>query len=395
MQLSAMPFTRLFSTLLITAFCNAALSQDLPSSCGNCLALNQDNVYDLGRPSVVWCSSDPPRPSPVGSSSGTCLPTTSLIQPPFKYPNGSIQCVDTIHPPPCPATAPFASFASCECSNSCFALTKEKPAYLLRSCASCVALGYYWITEDDLSSLSCIRYDDDKEDAACREAQDKKGKQNSKDCIQSAKYRGFPYCTPQAAADKRYGRPSMYISVYTSPSQCANGQSFCASIRVGRAGCIAMIVCLSNILITTIIMFWSRKFAILERSPHSDSSQETRSGWPFDVSVVACIVYRDCHGKSESHICNLFCEIFATYLFAPVLLTIAFLYLAASLLYRICAAVAQGFRTLCCCTAVRSASAANLCGVPQITAAPAPPADNRTQHVFPEDIGDLLADAGL
>lgn len=183
--------------------------------------------------------------------------------------------------------------------------------------------------------------------------------------------------------------------MFTTPSQCAYGQSFCASIRVGRAGCIAMIVCLSNILITTIIMVWSRKFAILKRSPHSDSSQEKRTGWPFDATVVACPVYKDCHGKSKFHICHLFFEFFATYLFAPLMLTIAFVYLAALLLYRICVAVAHGFRTLCCCTAVRSASAANLFGVPQITAAPAPPADKRTQHVFPEDIGDLLVDAGL
>jgi hypothetical protein len=162
-----------------------------------------------------------------------------------------------------------------------------------------------------------------------------------------------------------------------------------------------MIVCLSNILITTLIMLWSRKVYILERSPHSDSSQEKRRDWRFDVIgvTVFCCIYKDCHrkkdGESECYMCQLFFELFATYLFAPMMLTIAFVYLTALLLYRICAAGAHGFRTLCCRPAVRSASAANIFGAPQITAAPAPAAVKRVHHVFPEDAGDLLVDAGL
>jgi hypothetical protein len=379
-QLSAMPLTRLFSTLVIAALCNAAWSQDLPSSCSNCVAVNQDNVYNLGRPSVVWCSSDPPRPLPVGSSSGTCLPTTSVIQTPFKYPNGTIQClvrgVDTINPPPCPATAPFASFASCECSNSCFAVTEEEPAYMLRSCASCVALGYNWITEDDLNSSSCILYDDDKETDSCSDQEDQRA---GKKCIRAGAYSGFPYCSPKAAFDKRYGPTSRGLAAYTTSSQCARGLSFCSSIRVGKAGCIAMIVFLSNIPIALIIMCWSRKFIILERSPSSDSS-----GMLFECTEMAFCSYQQCHRKSSYAWLSLFCEFWQTYFYAPMSLTIAFCYLAAALLHRICVAASRGFRTLCCCKAVRSASAANLFVVPHITAAPAAPAAKLTECVFPE-----------
>jgi hypothetical protein len=393
---SVMRFTCLFSVLLAAALCNSACSQDLPSSCSDCTALNPDNVYDLGRPSAVWCSSDPPRPSPIRSSGGTCLLTTSLIQPPFTYPNGSIQCsalnINTMTPP-CAATAPYASFASCECSNSCFAGTKKEPAYLVRSCASCVARGYSWIAQDDLNSLSCMRYDDDKETDSCSDAEDK---EKGKKCIRKAAYSGFPYCTPQAAADKRYGPPSFDSQVYTTPFECAQGVSFCASIRIGRGDCIAMIVLLSNTFMSLIIMCWSRKFAkvaMVERSPNSDSNEENRTGWLFDMTEVACCFYADCRIKEYHRACNIFCEFCATFLCAPMMLFTAFYWLAGLIFINLCrilVVVAQGLRTLCRCKAALPASDANFTGVPQITAVPAPAAADPIEEVRFEDPGDRL-----
>jgi hypothetical protein len=289
--------------------------------------------------------------------------------------------------PPCAATAPYASFASCECSNSCFAGTKEEPAYLLRSCASCVARGNSWITQDDLNSLSCNYYDDDKETDSCSDAEDK---EKGKKCIRTGLYSGFPYCTPQAAADKRYGPTSFLPQVYTTPLQCAQGVSFCANIRIGTAGCISMIVFLSNMLIAVIIMCWSRKFAMVERSPNSDSNEEIRTGWLFDMTEEVCCCYTHCRGKSDHRVCDMFFEFWATYLCAPMIVLFAFCYLAVAIFSRILVIVAQVLRTWCCCKAELSTSGANFTGVPQITSVPALAPAEAIEELCFEDPGDRL-----
>ena len=151
-----MSLARLLPALLIAALCGAVTCQTMPSSCNACTNLNRESVYDVGRPSVVWCSATAPTPSPIASSSGTCMPTAFLVQRPFRKPEGArIQCVSGNQAAPCPPTAPFASFAPCDCSLSCVGGEKEAASYLLRSCESCVALGANWMAGDDLVSASC------------------------------------------------------------------------------------------------------------------------------------------------------------------------------------------------------------------------------------------------
>lgn len=300
-----MSLSRLLSALLIAALCGAAMCQTLPSSCNACTDLNRD-VYSRGRPSVVWCSATAPTPSPIASSSGTCLPTNFFVQRPFLVPDRSdIQC-DAGQPAPCPPSAPFASFTPCDCAQSCFLGEKEGASYLLRSCESCVALGGYWMAGDDLMSSACIKY---SYAVSCNDGEE--------GCRENTW--GFPYCRVPSLVESRLlpNAPEVIPQVYTTPWHCAHGTSFCSSIRIGAPGCIAMIFFLCLIPLALILMCLARMLPA-EAPNGGDEAAPEQCGF---LSLFRC-VHRDCHRdfQSSTSFRAILAEFWASYFWAPIVL---------------------------------------------------------------------------
>ena len=334
-----MSFSRLLSTLLIAALCGAAMCQTLPSSCNACTGLNLLYVYGGGQPSVVWCSATAPTPSPIASSSGTCVPTKFLVQRPFLEPSLSdIQCDAGNQAAPCPPTAPFASFAPCDCAQSCFRGEKEGASYLLRSCESCVALGGNWIAGDDLMSSACIKYSYvvkcDADETGCPVAS-----------------WGFPYCRAPSLVDSRLLKNDIGKTpqVYTTLWQCAHGTSFCSSIRIGASGCVAMIFFLCLIPLALIIMCLARMF------PAEALNATPESGF------LCMVRFPHSHSQICSFIPAIVTEFWISYFWAPFVL----IYYPLLLIFGLILAWSKLFEKIMC---------------PSQQHAPAGPADAATEH---------------
>ena len=139
------------------------------------------------------------------------MPTTSLVQRPFRnFAIGSrIQCDSGNQAAPCPPTAPFASFAPCDCAQSCVGGEEEGALYLLRSCEACVSFGGNWMAGDDLISASCIRY---SRQVPCHD--------NKTDDADEACFvvkMGFPYCSSLADSQLLLNHPGVTPQVYVMP----------------------------------------------------------------------------------------------------------------------------------------------------------------------------------
>ena len=253
------------------------------------------------------------------------MPTTFLVQRPFFTARVSdIQCDTGNQIAPCPPSAPFASFAPCDCVQSCYGGKKEGTSYLLRSCETCVALGGNWMAGDDLISSACIGYAYTPSGPNCNN-------DDTDGCVQEAS-RGFPYCSSFAGSSLLLNYVGTTPQVYTTPWQCAHGTSFCSSIRIGASPCVAMIFFLSLIPLALINMCLARVFPAEAPNPAPDCS-------------FLCMV-RFSHSLSQlgSFIPATVAEFCISYFWAPLVL----LYYPFQLIFSLILALCKWFDMIFC-----------------------------------------------
>ena len=251
------------------------------STCSACVATNGASIYSdtsgggedpqtrgvyctgIGIPTVVWCS-----PDPTGSS-GACKDSTFIVA------NLQTQCSGWTSPAqasPCPASAPYAFFQKCDCTRTCAyqglafdgfgsppnskqssgrSIVPEANAVnLLRSCDLCVAAGGEWWSASDLTSSSCSN-------VTLMTTIEDVNYEFTQTVVPSCHVRGqrFVSVTADFVLAENVFKPAFR---YTSSYQCSHGSSFCSSINLPGANCVAMIVLLSNFPFTAVYMCFGR-----------------------------------------------------------------------------------------------------------------------------------------
>jgi hypothetical protein len=365
-------FTMTFLRALLCALGVAALLQCVvaqrlaASTCSACVAMNGVSIYSdttrntntespadryvystgIGTPTTVWCSAEP------AGDSGTCSETSFIVA------NLQTQCGGWASPAqasPCPAAAPFAFFQSCDCARTCkyqglafdgygsddgdshvsrAVVPETNVVNLLRSCDLCVAAGGEWWSASDLKSTACsnVSYQLDHHNWV-------------QTVVPSCHAPGQRFLTARwtsgvgssIAPDVSPFQPAFR---YSTSYQCSHGSSFCSSISMPGANCLAMVVLLLNVPFSAFYCKLSRiarKFqATVPGSSDTDSAVSkselqqsfgiTRSA---SLGLFASILYAfdECCSATTpiARRRNLVAEYLVTFIFWPVAFAFALL----------------------------------------------------------------------
>jgi hypothetical protein len=344
-----MAFLRaLLCALGVAALLQRAVAQRLAAStCSACVAMNGVSIYSdttgsarspasrdlystgIGTPTTVWCSAEP------AGGSGTCSNTSFIVA------NLQTQCGGWASPAqasPCPAAAPFAFFQSCDCTRTCkyqglafdgFGSDNDSSSdstssvstrdfvpeanviNLLRSCDLCVVAGGEWWSASDLKSTACSN-------VSLQLGQFRTWKQT---VVPSCHVPGQRFLTVRTNSDNSPFQPAFR---YSTSYQCSHGSSFCSSIGMPGANCVAMIVLLLNMPFAALYMVLSRNACkVLATLP--DSSKLRKLSLYF-FSYLKIAFEEGCSATTlVARRRNLVAEFLVTYIFWPVAFACAFL----------------------------------------------------------------------
>jgi hypothetical protein len=335
----------LLSALAALWLCTAA-QRLAASTCSACVVMNGASIYTdttpvknyknpntpvarnllstgIGIPTAVWCS--------AGDEvySGTCYSTSFVVA------NLQTQCSgwsNIAQASPCPATAPYAFFQSCDCARNCTyqglafdgfgarsgsvpprdVVPAANVVNLLRSCDLCVAARGEWWSASDITSTACSNVSLDIGLI---------GESWIQTVVPSCHAPGQRFLSRSDVRDVNPFQPAFrFLTSY----QCSHGSSFCSSIGMPGANCVAMIVLLLNMPLTALYMTLSRiarKIAIT--SPLPDA--KIRQAILVLFSCLELAFDRYCSASTPAaRRRNLIAEFLATYIFWPVTFAMAF-----------------------------------------------------------------------
>jgi len=358
---------------LSVLLCQSAAAQRLAAStCSACVAMNSVSIYSdttlpesrnvystgFGSPAVVWCAAEPTGDS--GSCSNTAFIVANLQMQCSGWPNASYSWANPSQASPCPATAPYAFFQSCDCTRTCkyqglafdgfgsssgagvsgvsasrSFVPKANAVNLLRSCDLCIAGGGEWWSASDLMSSECSNvtntvelcsFDGESTNCVLRSWM--------QTVVPSCHAPGQRFITAtggdrdSAIPDANPFQPAFR---YTTSYQCSHGSSFCSSIRLQGANCVAMIVLIFNVPFSALYMRLSFIAAPARNDIQSPSTSRKLSNCyiVFYISrlVFALIrrLFANCCSATTpvAHRRNLVAEFLATYIFWPVAFALA------------------------------------------------------------------------